>query len=524
MRDDDSQGPIGGRARGAHQRGPSAANGAFRSHETQRQRCGTAGTVASPEVLACLTATATAWLESRSLDPETASRIGIVSAIVPGGGDWIAIPIVRRGIAVNHKYRRIDRKDFRSDAGKPICWVNGDVIDEPSLSDAPLVVVEGEMDMLAAIQCGFHRTVSVPGGAPSTAGSEANAKYAFVAETIDALRSCREIILATDADNPGMNLMHDLAIRFGRGRCKHVVYPEGCNDLNHVLHRHGREAVVKVISTSRWCHVPGLHLMSELPPVPFAKPHDTMIAGLHDHYRIRKADFAVVTGIPGSGKSTIVNDIACRMAFHHGWNTCFASFEQYPQLDHRRALRTWHSRSLEKHMSSKEISEADRWIDKHFSFIIPQEDVDADLGWLLDKMAAAVIRHGADICVIDPWNEMDHARPVGQSLTEYVGWAIRQLKKFARQWNVYMVVVAHPAKLTRNKEGKFPVPALYDISDSAHWANKPDCGVIIHPTVTDEDGPYTRFIVAKSRYHDQIGKPGEAKLRFDASSSRFSWP
>ncbi len=524
MHDDDHKAPLGGHVPNAPARDETAKTGAYPSRETAKQRCGTAGTVAGPEPLEYLTPQATAWLEARSLDPETAARIGIVSAIMPGGGDWIAVPFIRHGSTVNHKYRRLDRKDFRTDAGKPLCWVNHDAIGDPGLSDAPLLIVEGELDLVAAVQCGFLRTVSVPGGAPSTKGSEANAKYAFLADTIDELRACREIILVVDGDQPGLNLMHDLAIRLGRGRCKHVAYPAGCKDINDVLAQYGREAVVRLVSTARWCHVPGLHLMSELPPVPFSKPHGTMIAGLHEHYRIRKADFTVVTGIPGSGKSTIVNDIACRMAQHHGWNTCFASFEQYPQLDHRRALRTWHSGCLEKHMRQEQIAAADRWVDQHFSFVIPQEDVDADLGWLLDKMAAAVIRYGADICVIDPWNEMDHARPPGQPMTEYVGWAIRQLKKFSRQWNVHMIVVAHPAKMTRNKEGSFPVPALYDISDSAHWANKPDCGIVIHPAVTEEDGAHTRFIVAKSRYHDQIGVPGEVKLRFDRDTSRFQWP
>lgn len=471
-----------------------------------------------------LTTAAAAWLENRGIPPETAIAYGVATATSRGGGSWLCFPTLVRGAVVGRQYRCIDRKAFSQQPGSRQTWWNGDAITDPSLADQPLIITEGRIDALSAIVSGFARSVSVPGGAPEHAGGEGNARYAFVADSLDDLRSVREIVLAVDGDRPGLNLLHDMSVRLGRGRCKFVSYPDGCKDLNDVLVRFGRDAVARTLLGARWCHVPGLFRMSDLPPAPYAQPHSTMIAGLHEHYRMRKADFTVVTGIPGSGKSTLVNDICCRMAHHHGWRTCFASFEQFPQVDHRRALRTWHSRMLERDMGRDQIAAADAWIDEHFSFVIPEEDADADLDWLLDKLSSAVIRYGADICVIDPWNEMDHARPRDVSLTEYVGHAIRQLKKFARKWDVHLIVVAHPAKLQRERDGKVPMPSLYDISDSAHFYNKPDAGLIIHPTVTDEDGEHSLLKVAKSRYHDQIGRPGVVKLRFDRTSSRFVWP
>jgi hypothetical protein len=45
-------------------------------------------------------------------------------------------------------------------------FVNGDVLDDPQLYDGtyPLVIVEGEPDLLSAIDCGFVHSVSVPAG------------------------------------------------------------------------------------------------------------------------------------------------------------------------------------------------------------------------------------------------------------------------------------------------------------------------------------------------------------------------
>ena len=145
-----------------------------------------------------------------------------------------------------------------------------------------------------------------------------------------------------------------------------------------------------------------------------------------DHYRLRLGDFTVITGIPGSGKSTFVNDLACRMAKRHGWGACFASPEQSPQTDHRRALRTWFNRKPEADQSATELQTADTWIDQSFWFVVPGDDDIADLEWLLDKLASAVVRYDVKLIVIDPWNELDHAKPKDMTTTEYVGRAIRE--------------------------------------------------------------------------------------------------
>jgi twinkle protein len=58
--------------------------------------------------------------------------------------------------------------------------------------------------------------------------------------------------------------------------------------------------------------------------------------------------------------------------------------------------------------------------------------------------------------VIDPWNEMDHTRPPDMTLTEYVGYAIKQFRKLAKKYKVYLIVVAHPSKMLRGQGGKYP--------------------------------------------------------------------
>lgn|SRR3990167_6197 len=260
-----------------------------------------------------------------------------------------------------------------------------------------------------------------------------------------------------------------------------------------------------------------VYRMSDFPPYKSPEVFKLGMGTLDDHYRIRRGDLTVVTGIPSHGKSTFINEIAGRMARAHGWTTCFASFEQHPQADHRRALRTFLIGKLEAHMGEEEKDRADKWIDRYFSFLWPRMEEDATLDWVLDGVAASVFRHKAKLVVIDPWNEIEHIRPQGMSLTEYTGLAIREFKKLARRHNVHVIVAAHPAKQKKNDDGSYSIPTLYDISDSAHWFNKPDCGIVIHR----KNEATTIIRVAKSRYHTEIGTPGDVEANFNIHTGKY---
>lgn len=447
-------------------------------------------------------------LEARGLDLELIERHG-VSSRGPLGADTIAIPYLRGGQQVGTKYRTVaGEKRFAQEPGSAQILYNRDCLSDATLDGLPIVITEGEIDCWTALQCGYPRSVSVPAGAPQTeVGERSSAKYAFV-DDMPPIADDSTIILAVDGDEPGSALRADLALRLGARRCKWLKYPVGCKDLNDVLQRYGQRGVVETINRAQWI-VGNVYRMSDIPPVPEAVPHDSGFPGLHEHYLLRVGDLSIVTGIPSHGKSSFVGDLACRMALRHKWPVCFASFEQSPTLDHRRMLRTWYGGGLAKSLDMRTIEEADRWIDERFSFVVPDDDSYPTLAWVMERFAASALRFGTRMFVLDPWNELEHDRPNGVSLTEYVGTALRDFKAFARKYEAHMVVVAHPAKLRREPSGKYPIPSLYDISDSSHWYNKADVGVVVHR----EEGE-TTIRIAKSRYHDQIGKPGDVKVKY----------
>ena len=338
------------------------------------------------------------------------------------------------------------------------------------------------------------------------------------------------IILAVDGDKAGANLFHDLVLRLGRARCKFVTYPfrrtkpdVRCNDLNEVLTEWGARGVTETLSKASWAQMNGVYRMSELPPLP---ENPVMLLGygkpLDDLMKARRGDFWVTSGAPGHGKTALVTDVICRLADQHNLRIAWASFENLPQQDLKRQLRKWHiakqrlesGADLRVPWGGTEITLADEWIEQHFRFLVPDEDQNVDVEWLLGVATAAVIREDCDIVIVDPWNELD-APPSDLSLTQYVGEAIKAMKRTARKLQVLWIVVAHPAKIKTGESIN-----LYSISDSAHWFNKCDLGLLVTRPADDGDA---ELRVAKCRY-EEIGRRGSCAIHFNPETRRFAVP
>ena len=471
-------------------------------------------------------------LEQRGLDVEIADHLGWASTR-RDGRELVVIPFYRGDRILRRKIRNVTgEKYFSQDAGAAqIPWNENALKDESLLSQA-LIITEGEFDALTAIQCGFPRTISVPNGAPPPRKEDGRldmaGRYQWLKETMPLLSRDRapEIILAVDGDDNGAQLLHDLASFLERFRCKFLTYPkhrkpdeigrERCKDLNEGLQAYGARGVVETLQRAQWIRLDGVYRMEELPPAPAPLKFDIGFSALGENYTMRLGDLTVVTGVPGLGKTTFVNDLCCRVAQKHNLKIAWASFEQMPQRDHRRSLRRWHANTTERWLTDGEMFAADAWIESNHLFIVPGDDEDVTLDWLLDRMEMAAVQNGANVLVIDPWNEMDHVRERDETLTEYVGRAIKTFRRFARRMQVHVIVVAHPAKLQK-VDGKYKPPTLYDISDSANWYNKCDVGIIVHR----EDAEHTDVKVQKSRYHEEIGVPGEVRMAFCKETRRF---
>ncbi len=244
--------------------------------------------------------------------------------------------------------------------------------------------------------------------------------------------------------------------------------------------------------------------------------------GVDPLYRVHKAQLAIVTGIPGSGKSEWLDAMAVNLVRSDKWHVAFFSPENRPEEYHC-------VKHLEKMTGKKFIGGpmSDRSFADHFGHVrfigcTPSPTLER----ILDdaKVLALGMIEGfpkLDMLVLDPWNEIEHKRPQNMSETEYISDTLSKLKHFAHFYDVAVFLVAHPAKMAKDKNtGLYPCPTPYDISGSAHWRNKADVCIAVHrPDLTADT---VEVHVQKIRFKHVGRTGGPVILKWDRDCGRFS--
>jgi twinkle protein len=200
----------------------------------------------------------------------------------------------------------------------------------------------------------------------------------------------------------------------------------------------------------------------------------------------------------------------------HNVPVTIGTFETAARPILERKLRASIMQCGEFTITAEQRREADELIYENVNVIAQMvgEDQEMSLEDVLDLARISVQRDGTKVLILDPWNEIEHKRRKDESETEYAGRAIRAIKAFARQYQVAVWVVAHPAK---PGEGKRAVPGLYSISGSANWANKPDYGVVF---TRNRQTNIAKVLVTKVRM-GMPGREGDVDLEYDHRTSSY---
>lgn len=486
--------------------------------------------------------------EGRGISAETAAKLGVYTgkSIRDDEGNFIRVepdlrgnvlvfPTFENGVVVNEKYRMPGKEPgtkiiWQKPGGKRTFY-NSDALDDPAVASGPhaLIITEGEPDCLTAIDCGFPFTVSVPDGShlppkngqPSDMEKGDVREFEFLWNNRDRLKKIRRFIIAMDNDDAGRHMASELVRRLSASRCMFVTYPDGCKDTNDVRMKYGPEAVTKMFNEAQFYPVRGVFRLDQYPEAPEIQTLSTGWSTIDQHFQLFTPSLLVVTGIPGFGKSTWVNHLMINAAELHNWRTAIFSPEM-PVIPHLRdKMRRCAGRmTVTELISADRLGNIDRWIEDRFSFIdhdFDDPDDDVTLEWILERAADAVLRYGIRCLVIDPWNEIEHTRRRDETMQEYIGRALRLMKKFARKYDLMIICVAHPTKEV-GKDGKSRVPSLYDIEGSAAWFNKPDIGIVIHRP--DRESMESAIHVQKIRF-DGTGEVGMVMMSFDKATGRY---
>lgn len=188
------------------------------------------------------------------------------------------------------------------------------------------------------------------------------------------------------------------------------------------------------------------------------------IPGLDKLIRFDKGYLNIITGIPSHGKSEFLDFVSIMMVAKHDWNFVVYSPENYPlELHFNKLAEKWHGCSMWG-KDTNYITSAIQDLNDHFDFIDATED-ELTMETILSTTEEVKSRKRVDALIIDPWNEIEIQRPKDMNETEFTGRCLRRLRKFARKHGICIFLVAHPAKMYRQRDStEYPIPTLYDIS------------------------------------------------------------
>lgn len=469
------------------------------------------------------------FLNSRGISPKTAQAFSLIQARayfirIKRETEAIAYPYFVQGHPYGHKFRSLEEKDHVCDLALGSLFGIQNV--DMSESD-DLIICEGEIDALSYYESGIPNSTSVPNGSGSFSNYNDDGtmrqQLGFLWEAREQIASAKRILISSDADAPGEKLAEELARRIGRHRCWVIKYPQDCKDANDVLLKHGPDKLAECVSEATPWPVEGLYEASkyfpevdELYDNGFGEKIGTGLSAVDEIFSVGPGLLTVVTGVPGNGKSTFIDQILVNLARTRGYISALCSFENPPPVHIGKLMQMLYQKHFfetdkpGKRMTRQEVDAIKPFIHRHFRFIHQDDGKKATIESILERIKTAVFRWGVQIVVVDPYNYIAR-NPKADSETQWIDEMLTELRITASLYGLHIFFVAHPTKMQMDADGGYQVPKGYSISGSAAWFSKPDFGLTVHRVPNTGS---VKIVNWKTRY-DWLGKVGEATILYD---------
>ncbi len=468
------------------------------------------------------------WFKGRGIGQET-----LVKMKVTNGKEWmnsiqvnaIQFNYYRDNKLINIKYRD-SNKNFKLVSGAELILYNLDGIK----GKTEITICEGEMDCLSFIEAGITNVVSVPNGA--TTGKNA---LEYITNCYSYVDNLTRVNLALDNDEAGKSLRDELARRLGKDICFVVEYPDGLKDANEVLKKFGVEAVRDLVKNAK-----GLPLedVMYLDMVRDQMLHEfrngrkrgtpTYFKSIDPHFSWKRGEVIIMGGIPNHGKTTMILQLMLIKSVAEGakWGIFspenFPPTEFYDDLVHTYIGKTTDPFWGDMQMTEKEYIKGMDFVRDHFFYVYPEQESPTP-EYVNRKFKEMIIKHGIDGCLIDPFNQLDNDMSKFGRDDLYISNFLSLEKRFALKHDVYKIIIAHPSKLQKEKEGGYKAPEAYDLHGGSMWNNKADNILCTHrPNYwTNKKDTLVEFISQKIKKQKLVGIPGIVCLTFDRISNRY---
>lgn len=365
--------------------------------------------------------------------------------------------------------------------GQAKCWCQQNSDTAPLLFNmnrinvnSPLLICEGEPDCLSAIEAGFKNTVSVPLG---------SSNLHWIDENLEWLDQFESIIICADNDDAGVKMQKECVPRLGSWRTKVVDIPaipigntgRVTKDLNEILYVCGKDKVLELILDAKDSPVPSVADLSDVEPTEY-EDVDGVTTGLKaiddELMRLFFGTLTIVSGQPGSGKSSLLTQLACNSldndigtwlfsgelpnGVEKSWfNYIFAGPRNITDAISRRG-------NPYKKISTTTLAEINKTYKGRWH--IYRDDYDNTLDKLIASMTDTVRKYGARCLILDNFMCID-TETSEEELRSQTD-TIKKLIEFAKKYQVAVILVCHPRKMDAGTN-----VGIYDIAGTSNIVN-----------------------------------------------------
>lgn len=375
----------------------------------------------------------------------------------------------------------------------------------------PLLITEGEFDCLSAIESGFKNTVSIPSGVNGT-NEWINSNWTFIEQF-------EEIIIWFDNDEPGIKGAREVFNRLPNNSVK-IVRCEIANDINELLHKYGKLAILKQIEKASTPSIDGVATLDMIEDFDVNEA-ETLKTGIDyiDEKLIGMVfgSLNVLSGRNGSGKSTILNQIYIAEAIAQGYKTFLFSGELIGGNVKYWLLQTLANEEQFAEYTAKDghkykkvtIQSKEKIINDMKDRFFLYDNDDYRIEAIIEKMTILAKRYGVRVFVIDNLMTVENnAKDKYEAETD----TVKKLKNFAKKYNALVHLVAHPRKSMNDEIEKD------DVAGSANITNLADYVTTISRAKDDEVEYDAILKIIKNRHTGvNVGK----RLMFNIERKRF---
>ena len=383
-------------------------------------------------------------------------------------------------------------------------------MDKVNISE-PLLLTEGEFDTLAAIEAGFKNAVSIPSGVNST--------NQWITSNWTFLEQFEEVVIWFDNDKAGIKGAREVFNRLPNSIVK-IVRCEVANDINELLHKFGKLAVLKQIEKAS---TPVLDGVATLDMIEDFDVHEAETLRTGIEYIDEKligmvfGSLNVLSGRNGSGKSTILNQIYIAEAIAQGYKTFLFSGELVAGNVKYWLLQTLANEEQFAEYTAKDghkykkvtIQSKEKIVNNMKDNFFLYDNDDYRIEAIIEKMTILAKRYNVRVFVIDNLMTLESdLKDKYEAETDIV----KKLKSFAKKYNALVHLVAHPRKSINEEIEKD------DVAGSANITNLADYVTTIS-RAKDDVVEYDAILkILKNRHTGvNVGK----KLMFNLERKRF---